>query len=62
MGDHGEGGDDAEPEIGDESGRDQGAVEKIVKQLKKDEYRFQTMMLHIVLSDPFLKRRGEEKQ
>ena len=41
---------------------DECAVEKIMKQLKKDEYRFQTMMLHIVLSDPFLKRRGEDKQ
>jgi hypothetical protein len=39
---------------------DECAVDKIMKQLKKDEYRFQTLMLHIVLSDPFLKRRGED--
>jgi hypothetical protein len=41
---------------------DECAVDKIMKQLKKDEYRFQTIMLQIVLSDPFLKRRGEDKQ
>ena len=41
---------------------DECAVDKIMKQLKKDEYRFQTLMLHIVLSDPFLKRRGEDNQ
>ena len=41
---------------------DECAVDKIMKQLKKDEYRFQTIMLQIVLSDPFRKRRGEEKR
>jgi hypothetical protein len=41
---------------------DECAVDKIMKQLKKDDYRFQTIMQSIVLSDPFLKRRGEEKQ
>lgn len=41
---------------------DECAVDKIMKQLKKDDYRFQTMMLHIVLSDPFQKRRGEDNQ
>jgi hypothetical protein len=41
---------------------DECAVDKIMKQLKKDNYRFQTMMQSIVLSDPFIKRRGEEKQ
>jgi len=40
---------------------DECAVDKIMKQLKKDEYRFQTIISEIVLSDPFLKRRGEEK-
>ncbi len=40
---------------------DECAVDKIMKQLKKDEYRFQTIIAEIVLSDPFLKRRGEEK-
>ena len=40
---------------------DECAVDEIMKQLKKDEYRFQTILQSIVLSDPFLKRRGEEK-
>jgi hypothetical protein len=41
---------------------DECAVDKIMKQLKRDDYRFQTIMVQIVLSDPFLKRRGEDKQ
>ncbi|MBT4691970.1 MAG: DUF1592 domain-containing protein [Planctomycetaceae bacterium] len=41
---------------------DECAVDKIMKQLKKDDYRFQTMILHIVISDPFLKRRNEGKR
>ena len=40
---------------------DECAVDKIMKRLKKDGYRFQSVILGIVLSDPFLKRRGEEK-
>ena len=37
------------------------AVDKIMKNLKKDDYRFQTVILQIVMSDPFLKRRTEDK-
>jgi hypothetical protein len=40
---------------------DECAVDKIMKQLKKDDYCFQSIVRGIVLSDPFLKRRGEEK-
>ena len=40
---------------------DECAVDRIMKQLKKDDYRFQAIVRGIVLSDPFLKRRGEEK-
>ena len=38
------------------------AVDKIMKNLKKDDYRFQTVILQIVMSDPFLKRRTEDKK
>jgi hypothetical protein len=41
---------------------DECAVDKIMKHLKKDDYRFQTMILQIVMSEPFLKRRDEDKQ
>mgnify|MGYP001190876438 CR=1 FL=1 len=39
MGNHGESGDDAEAEICDESGSEQGAVEKIVKRIPDQDQR-----------------------
>jgi hypothetical protein len=38
---------------------DRCAVDKIVRQLEQEEYRFQALVLGIVTSDPFLMRRGE---
>jgi len=34
------------------------AVDRIVESLKRDNYRFSTLVLEIVRSDPFQKRRG----
>ncbi len=39
---------------------DQCAVQEIARTLKQDDYRFSTLVLEIVQSDPFLKRRGDD--
>lgn len=41
---------------------DKCAVDEITKAVAKNEYRFSTVVLEVVRSDPFLKRRGEGKQ
>jgi len=38
---------------------DECAIDKIVKELKRNNYQMQSLVTAIVLSDPFLKRRGE---
>ena len=38
---------------------DRCAVEEIARSLKKDDYRFSTLVIEIVRSDPFQKRRAK---
>jgi hypothetical protein len=38
---------------------DQCAIDAIIKKMEQDDYRFSTLVLEIVSSEPFQKRRGE---
>ncbi len=40
---------------------DQCAVDKIVAELERNDFRFSTLLLHIILSDPFQKKGGQEQ-